>query len=186
MSVDVILVEEYPALGHTGDVVKVKPGYARNFLLPRGIAVEASSTNGKLLKHKMAGAQAKRAKLKVQAEDFAKKLSAIALTFTLKAGEAGKSFGAVSSKDIEAQFKVLGHDIHKKQIKNFDPFRNAGDYRVEVRVHAEVTASVPVKVVVEASKKDESAEKPARGTKGKRGKKVADEASDTTDAPSAE
>jgi large subunit ribosomal protein L9 len=186
MSVDVILVEEYPALGHTGDIVKVKPGYARNYLLPRGIAVEASSMNGKLLKHKMAGAQAKRAKLKVQAEEFAKKLSSSALSFLLKTGESGKSFGAVTAKDIEAQLKAQGYDIHKKQIKSFEPFRVAGEYRVDVRVHAEVSASIPVKVEVEAPKKLEAAEKPAKATKGKRGKKATDEESAATTEEAAE
>ena len=184
MSVQVILVEEYPALGHIGDILNVKPGYARNFLLPRGIVVEASSSNGKLLKHKMAGLQAKRAKLKAQAEEFGKKLSATALSFTLKAGESGKSFGAITTKDIEAQLKANGYDIHKKQIKSFDPFKVAGEYKVEVRVHADVTISIPVKVQAEAVavKKEDFGEKPAKGAKGKRGKKAAE----TEETPAAE
>ena len=103
MAVDVILIEDFPSLGHIGDMFKVKPGYARNFLIPRGIAVDASSTNGKLLKHKQAGIQAKRAKLKIQAEEFGKKLSSQPLKFTLKAGESGKAFGAITAKDIETQ-----------------------------------------------------------------------------------
>ena len=181
MAVEVILVEDFAALGYVGDIVSVKPGYARNFLLPRGIVVEASSTNGKLLKHKMAGAQAKRAKLKTQAEEAGKVIAAHTLTFTLKAGESGKAFGAITAKDVEAQFKTLGHEIHKKQIKHFEPIRVAGDYRVEVKVHSDVTISVPLKVIAEATKKEESAVAAPKGAKRK-GKKVAEETTEGTDA----
>jgi large subunit ribosomal protein L9 len=174
MTVQVILIEDFTSLGHVGDVVPVKPGYARNFLFPRGIAVDASSTNGKLMKHKMEAVHAKRAKLKAQAEDFGKKLAASPLEFTLKVGEAGKSFGAVTSRDIEAAFKAKGFEVNKKQIKLHDPFKNAGEYKVEIKVHADVTVPVTVKVAIEAQNAKRAAaegeDAPVKGKKSAKGK----------------
>lgn len=172
MSVQVILVEDYPSLGHVGDVVNVAAGYARNFLIPLGKAVDASSRNGKQLAHKMVAIQAKRTKLKAQAESFGKVLASKPLEFTLKVGEAGKTFGAVTSRDLEAAFKAIGHDINKKQIKLNEPLKSAGEYQIDVKVHADVLVAVTVKVNVEAPKKLASDEEPKTGGKKRAPKKV--------------
>lgn len=186
MAIQVILQEDYPTLGYTGDMVTVKSGYARNFLVPRGIAVDASSTNGRLLTHKMAGIQAKRSKLKAQAEEFGKKLTSESLQFTLKAGEGGKSFGAITAKDVEAAFKAKGLDINKKQIRLLEPLKTAGTYAVDVKIHAEVVVAVPVQVTAEvkAVKKDAAEAGAKKGGKKKASKK--DEDAESTESEVAE
>ncbi len=171
MAQQLILQEDFPSLGYTGDVVTVKAGYARNFLIPRGLAVDASSQNGRLLQHKMAGIQAKRSKLKTQAEEFGKTLSAMTLEFNLKLGEGGKTFGAVTARDIEAAFKAKGIEINKKQIRLTEPLKTSGTYRVDIKIHAEVSVPVTVKVIAEAPPKKETLEGAASPKKG--GKKKA-------------
>lgn len=180
MAIQVILIENYPSLGYVGDVVQVKSGYARNYLIPRNIAVEASSTNGKLMKHRMQGIQAKRNKMKTEAQAFGEKLQTAALAFTLKAGEAGKSFGAVTARDIEAAFKAQGFEINRKQIRLLEPLKVAGSYRVDIKVHADVMVSVPVSVQTEAPKK-EARDADAAAGKKKPAKSKAKQAAETTE-----
>lgn len=168
---EVILQENYPSLGYVGDRVSVKGGFARNFLIPRGLALEASSRNERLLKHKLQHVMAKRLRMRSEAEEFAKKLGSIVLSFTLKMSDGGKSFGAITSKDVEAAFSAAGHPVDRKQIKMTETFRRAGEYSVSVKLHAEVMAQVPVKVAAEvpevkASRKDGEGEaKKGRGRK---------------------
>lgn len=198
MAKQVILQDNFPSLGYVGDVVSVKPGFARNYLIPRGIAVDASSANGKLLKHRMEGIQAKRAKLKATAEEYAAKLQEITLSFTLKLGEGGKTFGAITARDIEGAFKAHGHEIAKKQIRLYEPLKAAGSYKVDVKIHAEVMASVPVTIQSEAPKKaakDADAvggkgagrKRSPKGSKEAKEEKTAkDESPDATDPDAAE
>lgn len=180
---NIILKEDYPSLGYIGDLVAVKPGFARNFLLPRGIAVEASSRNGKLLNHKLDGIRAKRSKKKAEAEVFAKSIEAASVEFVLKAGQAGKSFGAITARDIEAALKKQDIEINKKQIRLLEPIKSSGTYSVEVKVHAEVVAHLPVKITTEAvaaaPKIDDGEEEGAKKAKkaprgGKKGAKAKD------------
>ena len=137
----------------------------------------------------MQGIQSKRAKLKASAEEYAQKLGAVTLSFTLKLGEAGKSFGAITSRDIEASLKGQGFEVTKKQIRLLEPLRVAGSYKVDVKVHAEVVASLPVVVQSEAPKKaaaseEEGAPKGKKKGAPKKGSKKA--ASDETTEQSAE
>lgn len=166
---DVILQSDFPSLGYVGDRVSVKPGYARNFLIPRGLAVEASSVNARLLKHRMDGINAKKMKLKVEAEALAAKLNAVTLDFTIKMGGGGRSFGAITVKDVDVSLKALGFELDKKQIKLLEPFKRPGEYKVNVKLHSEVTAVVNAKVVAEAVEKKAAAEegevKPKRSRK---------------------
>lgn len=171
MSVQVILQEDFPLLGYVGDMVTVKPGYARNFLVPRGIAVPAASANGRLLKHRIEGIQAKRAKLKAQAQEFGTRLQGANLEFTLKVGEHGKIFGAVTAKDIEAQFKTKGFDINKKQIRLAEPLKAQGAFRVEIKVHSEVAILVPVTVRLEGEKHPDGDKAAQSADAGNRDKK---------------
>lgn len=144
---EVILRADYISLGYIGDKVKVRRGFARNFLIPRGIAVEASSGNQKLLKHKLAGIVAKRVKKKAEAEAFAKILGQVTVEFTIKMGAGGKSFGAVTTRDIEASLKSLGYEVDRRQLRINDTIKGPGVYPVEVKLHSEVTVDIQVKVV---------------------------------------
>ena len=105
---EVILQEDYAALGYIGDQVQVRPGFARNFLIPRGIAIAYSKRNVGEMAHRLVAIHAKKAKLKAAAEEEGKKLSAIVLSFTLKFGKQGKSFGTITTRDIEAQLLEKG------------------------------------------------------------------------------
>jgi large subunit ribosomal protein L9 len=171
---EVILKENYPSLGYVGDLVKVRPGFARNFLIPRGVAVEASSRNKKLLNHKLAGVRAQKARLKAEAEIVAQQLAPIALEFKLKIGENGKFFGSIAARDIEAALKEKGFTILKTQIRLTEALKRPGDFTASVKLHAEVTVSVPVKIVADVPKKA-AAEEGAEGKAKKkgRGKKAA-------------
>ncbi|MBN8548900.1 MAG: 50S ribosomal protein L9 [Deltaproteobacteria bacterium] len=179
---EVILQENYPSLGYVGDRVNVKGGFARNFLIPRGIAIEASSRNERVLKHRLQHVMAKRIRLKSEAEALGKQLAEAALEFTLKMGEAGKSFGSITSRDIETALKAKGFEIDRKQVRMTESLRKAGEFKVSVKLHAEVIIAVPVKVISEAP--PVSAEgKEAR--KGRGRKKDAEAAAEGTEAPEA-
>lgn len=144
---EVILREDFLNLGYVGDIVKVRRGFARNYLIPRGIAVEASSGNERQLKHKMSAIIAKRVKKKAEAEEFGKVIGQITVELSLKIGAQGKSFGSIAGKDIEAGLKALGYEVDRRQIKLADPIRSAGLYDVDVKLHSEVTVPLKVKVV---------------------------------------
>lgn len=144
---EVILREDYISLGYIGDTVRVRRGFARNYLIPRGIAVEASSRNDRELKHKLSGIISKRIKRKAEAEAFAKVLGQVTVEFTLKVGSKGKSFGSVTSRDVEASLKALGYDIDRRQIRISETIKAPGVYTVEVKLHSEVVVPVSVKVI---------------------------------------
>lgn len=144
---EVILREDFLSLGYVGDTVRVKRGFARNFLIPRGIAVESSSTNDRVLKHKLSAIVAKRIKRKSEAESFGKILEQVIVEFTLKMGAKGKSFGSVTSKDVESALKALGYEVDRRQIRLIDAIRGAGVHKVEVKLHSEVIVPVQVKVI---------------------------------------
>ena len=187
---EVILRENFPTLGYVGDLVNVKRGYARNFLIPRGIAVESSSRNSALLRHKLSAIAARRAKLKVEAEEYSKKLSSVVLEYTLKLGEGGKVFGSIGTKDIEATFKAAGFEISKTQIKLTEAIKKAGEYAVIVKLHADVSVTFPVKVQSETPKKkadaEEGAEKPKRRGRGRKSADAAQEEGAVEAAPKKE
>lgn len=170
---EVVLKEDFPALGYVGDKIKVKGGYARNFLIPRGIALEATSGNAKLLRHRMEQILAKKNKLKAAAQEEAKRYEGLILEFNLRIGEKGKSFGAVSVKDIENLLKERGFEVDRKQIRVADSIKAGGDYRVEIKLHSEVTAVVTARVIVERVVKKEASGEEA--PKKPRGKKKTDE-----------
>ena len=176
---EVILQSNFPSLGYVGDRVNVANGYARNFLIPRGIAVEASSKNERQVKHIVAMIDRKKATLRSEAEELSKKFDAVTLEFKLKAGEGGKVFGAITAKDIESALKAQGFEIMRKQIRLTDTLKKAGESKVQIKLHSEVTSSITVRVGLEGQleKKEEPKEveggapKKARGRKG--GKKAA-------------
>ena len=172
---EVILREDYISLGYIGDTVRVRRGFARNFLIPRGIAVEASSRNDRELKHKLSGIIAKRIKKKAEAEAFAKVLGQVTVEFTLKVGARGKSFGSVTSRDIEASLKALGYEVDRRQIRINETIKGPGVYTVEVKLHSEVVVPVSVKVIAAQPPVTAGAAKEEKGKKKSRKKGASSE-----------
>jgi large subunit ribosomal protein L9 len=169
---EVILREDFLSLGYVGDTVRVKRGFARNYLIPRGIAVESSTTNEKVLKHKLAAIVSKRIKKKAEAEQFAKILEQVIVEFTLKVGAKGKSFGSVTAKDVEASLKALGYEVDRRQIRVIDAIRGPGAHKVEVKLHSEVVVPVQVKVIAAQVAAPAVAEGEESGKKRKSRKKT--------------
>jgi large subunit ribosomal protein L9 len=146
---EVILRQAVDNLGNAGEVVTVKDGYARNFLLPRGLAYLATDANRRRLDAER-GQKARRHAVEVgAAQQVAAKLEAVSLTFTMKAGEGDKLFGSVTTADIAERLKAEGFDLDKKAIELDDPIKALGIYKVPVRIHHEVKPEVRVWVVKE-------------------------------------
>lgn len=148
MNIQVILREDVVHVGHLGDVVSVKPGFARNFLLPRGLAVVASDRQKNRVEHEKKVLESRMAKLKASADSLKARLDAVSLSITKAAGENEKLFGSVTAMDIEALLKDKGFDITRKQISMADHIKSLGTHEVPVKLHRDVTATV--KVVVSA------------------------------------
>ena len=162
----VLLVDNYPALGYVGDTIQVKKGYGRNFLIPKGIAVEVGSRRAREVQHLIAGVNAKRARLKSEAEELGKKISGERLSFELKVGANGKAFGSVSVRDVLGQINGLGYDFQRKQVRLSDVIKAPGDYTASVQLHSEVVVEFPISV---AGIKEKAPDEP-RGKKGRRRK----------------
>ena len=136
---DVILRQAVEKLGQPGDVVKVSPGFARNYLLPRGIAYAATAGNLKRIAQEKARLQAAEDERRGGAQTIATRLENVSLTFSARVGEEGKLFGSVTAADIAEQLHAQGFDmIEKRQIDLHDPIKALGVYRVPVRLHADV------------------------------------------------
>jgi len=146
---NVILKEDVKNLGKMGDVVTVKEGYARNFLFPKGLAVEANEKNVKALEHMKGQILDRAKKIKTDAETMAAKFAGKTITITAKAGEEEKLFGSVTTADIAEALKKDGNEVDKKKIHLDEPIRRLGTYTVSVKVHPEVSADVTVQVVAE-------------------------------------
>lgn len=142
----VILNENIETLGHIGDIVKVAPGYARNYLLPKKLAVLATEGNAKALEHTKRQLAYKKNKALDSAKTLGAKLEALAIVLTHKAGEEGKLFGAVTNMDIASFLKNNGFEIDRKSIVLADAIKHTGEYSVAVKVHPEVTATLKVTV----------------------------------------
>jgi len=144
---EVILKEDVVTLGKAGDVVKVKEGYARNFLLPRGKAVVADTGNMKAVEQHKQSIAAKQAKLKKEAEALAEKLKALSITLARDAGEQDKLFGSVTSSDIAEALRHEGVVLDKRAIHLEEPIKQIGVFDVTVRLHTEVTGVLKVWIV---------------------------------------
>ncbi len=142
----VILKEDIQSLGYKGDVVNVSDGYARNYLIPKGLVEAATPSSLKRLEAERKARARKMARLKAEAEERAKVLKGITCSFSVKAGEEGKLFGAVTSMDIESYLKEKGFSIDRKQILLEEPIKKVGTYEVPVRLHPEVTVNIRVEV----------------------------------------
>lgn len=144
---EVILREEIRALGKAGEVVKVAPGYARNFLLPQGLAVIADPKNLKELEHHKRAVETRQTKLKAEAETLAKKIGSLDITIKHDAGEEDKLFGSVTAKDIWEALRKEKIPVERRQIYLASPIKQLGVYEVPVKLHAAVTATLKVSVV---------------------------------------
>ena len=168
---NVLLREEIDNLGGRGDIVKVKAGYARNYLLPRGLALLATKGNVKQVEQERVALLKKAATEKAGAEAQAAQMEGIALSFERKAGEQGLLFGSVTSMDIAEALKAKGYEIDRKRIALKDAIKETGEFKVNVKLHREVVLAVPVTVTAEGgvvetkeSKKEAKAEAVAEVT----------------------
>ncbi len=145
----IFLREDVKNLGKIGEIVNVSDGYARNFLFPKKLAVEANTKNIKEFEHQKRVIQEKVAKIREASRSVAEKLSALTLTIKAKAGEEDKLFGSVTNMDIAEALRAEGFDIDKKKITMEEPIKRLGLHSVEVKVHPEMSATVKVNVVPE-------------------------------------
>jgi large subunit ribosomal protein L9 len=146
----VILTKDLDNLGKAGALVEVKPGYGRNYLLPRQLAVLATAKNIRQLEHHKSGILARAAKEKTSMQALGQKLSAIELKFARKVGEQNKLFGSVTSKDIHEQLETQGYKVERKQIHLPEPLKELGTHEVPVKLHSDVTAKLKVSIAAEA------------------------------------
>ena len=149
---EVILKEDIPNVGKMGEVVRVRDGYARNYLLPRGLVLVADKKTLKTFEHQKRVVASQKDRVVKQAQTLADKLSQISLMIPVKAGEEGKLFGSVTNIDIERALKAKGFDVERRKIHLDTPIKVLGDYEVPVRFTSNVTAKVRVSVVSEAAK----------------------------------
>jgi large subunit ribosomal protein L9 len=146
---EVILREDIEKLGTRGQVVKVAPGYARNFLLPKRLAVAATEANKKIVEQERQSHLRKEAKLKSEAEDLSKLLTGISVTIMQKAGENDQLFGSVTSKDVADALAAKNFTIDRRKVQLEEPIKQLGEFKVPVRLHKDVTAEVTVVVAKE-------------------------------------
>lgn len=144
---EVILRQAVENLGHPGDLVKVSSGFARNYLLPRGVAVAATEGNKKRIAQEKARLEAAEAARRQTAEEYAATVEQISLTFSARVGEEGKLFGSVTSADIAHQLEAQGYKIEKRQIDLHEPIKALGVYRVPIKLHADVKPEIKVWVI---------------------------------------
>jgi large subunit ribosomal protein L9 len=144
---EVILRQAVESLGKPGDVVKVSNGYARNYLLPHGVAFEATPGNLKRIQHEKDRLEAAENERREAAQGLATKLEQVQLTFSARVGEEGKLFGSVTSADVAQQLEAQGFHIEKRQIDLHEPIKALGVYRIPIRLHADVKPEIRVWVI---------------------------------------
>lgn len=145
----VVLLESIEGIGSVGQEAKVKDGYARNFLIPKGLALMASDSNIKAFKDKIQAKIRSEAKSKEHAQKFAQELESTVLKFSVKTGQEGKLFGSITSSNIYDALKEKGFEVDKKKIVLPEPIRHIGTHQVVVRLYPGVTASLKVEVNAE-------------------------------------
>lgn len=143
---EVILRDDIENLGSRGQVVKVADGFARNFLLPRRLAVPATEANRKIVEQERQAALRREAKEKAAAEELARMLSGVTLSTAQKAGEADQLFGSVTAKDIAELLEKQGYSIDRKKILLEHPIKTLGEHKVTLKLHREVSVEIPVTV----------------------------------------
>jgi large subunit ribosomal protein L9 len=145
----VLLREDIDNLGARGEIVRVKAGYARNFLLPRNLAVEATANNVRQIEGERAALAKREAKDRTQAEAQAEQLRNLTLSFERKVGEAGVLYGSVTSMDIAHALQEKGYEIDRRKVHLREPIKRFGNYTVPLRLHHDVTVDLPISVLGE-------------------------------------
>ncbi|HYT70622.1 MAG TPA: 50S ribosomal protein L9 [Gemmatimonadales bacterium] len=146
---EIILREDVQHLGKAGEVVKVKDGYARNFLLPKGLAYLATEANKRKIVYEAARLATQRAAEKTAAEGEASRLADVHLTFPVKVGEEDKLYGSVTASDVQRKLEELGIHVDKRKVDLPEPIRELGDFRVGIKIHPDVRPEIQVSVVKE-------------------------------------
>ncbi|HWP23321.1 MAG TPA: 50S ribosomal protein L9 [Candidatus Binatia bacterium] len=146
---EVILKEDIANVGKIGDVVRVRDGYARNYLLPRGLVLVANKKNLKAFEHQKKIVADQKQKIQRQNQAVADQLSGVSLVIPMKVGEEGRLFGSVTNIQIEKALKAKGLNVERRKIHLAEPIKVAGDYEVPIRLSADVTVALKVSVVPE-------------------------------------
>ena len=154
----VILRENVHNLGSLGDEVNVKPGYARNYLIPQGKATQISSTSAKQIQHYKTILAKERAEAIQKARSLSEKINDMELVFTMKAGDTGKLFGSITSKNIEEELINKGIELDKKFLITTSPIKTLGTHKINVKLHSEVDTKLSIKIVADAPPKTASKE----------------------------
>jgi large subunit ribosomal protein L9 len=147
--VDVILRADVENLGSAGEVVHVRPGFARNYLIPQGLALEATEGNRRMFEEERRQSGRTVEREKAHAEDMASELEGVSLTFTMRAGEEGRLFGSVTNADISEALEKDGLQVDRRDIVLEEPIKELGVYRVPIRLHADVEPVIRVWVVAQ-------------------------------------
>lgn len=159
-NVQLILARDVPNLGRIGDLVKVKAGYARNFLVPQGLAHQASPKHVALFEHQKRVVEHQRSKLRAASEEKAKSLGDLQIALTAKVGEQGKLFGSISSRDIAKAMAAEGHIIDHRDIGMDGPLKSIGLHTLKLRLEADVSAQINVMIAPEEIVEEEVEENP--------------------------
>jgi large subunit ribosomal protein L9 len=146
---EVILREDVDKLGTRGQLVKVSPGYARNFLLPKRLAVAATEANKKIVEQERQAHLRREAKLVADASELGRMMTNVSVTIAQKAGENDQLFGSVTSRDIAEALEKQGYTVERRKIVLDEPIRTLGEFKVPLRLHREVTTEIAVHVVKE-------------------------------------
>jgi len=144
---EIILKEDVKGLGYKNDIVAVRPGYGRNYLIPQGMAIIANDSNKKLVQENVRQAAHKASKIKQDAEALARAIGELTVTITTKAGESGKIFGAVTALQIADALKDKGFDVDRKKVFIKDAIKNLGEHSVLLDLHKEVKHTIAVNVI---------------------------------------
>jgi large subunit ribosomal protein L9 len=146
---EVILREDIDKLGNRGQVVKVAAGYARNFLLPKRLAVAATPSNKKIIEQERQAHLRKDAKLESEAKDLARLINSVTVTVKQKAGENDQLFGSVTSKDVADALAAQNFNVDRRKVQLDEPIKQLGEFKIPIRLHKEVTAEVTLVVAKE-------------------------------------
>jgi len=148
---EVILKEDVPKLGSRGDVVKVAEGYGRNFLLPKKLAIEATTGNKAVIDQMKAAAVRRSAKERAQAEELSKQFDGLSVSFLRRSGEHDQLFGSVTSSDVAAAMEKKGFNVDRRKIQLHEPLKTLGEFTVPIKLHKDVTAHLKVVIEKEAT-----------------------------------
>lgn len=147
--IELILREDVPSLGKSGDVVKVRNGYARNYLLPKGLAYQATEGNKRRIEREAQALAKKREAERAAAQAMAERLQGVQLTFRMKVGEEDQLYGSVTAGDVQRALEGQGVEIEKRKIELPEPLRELGDFEVPIKLYADVRPTVRVLLVQE-------------------------------------